>query len=177
MSRLTRDTARALLVFLLVLGLFSWAYYRDAAPPWLLWMTDVLARSSSSVLDAVGVATAVVERPQEGSRLPSYLVVGERARVDIAIDCNGAWAFAIFVAAVLAMPGCGWRARAWGIGLGVPALWIVNTIRVVSLYFVAVYIPSVFEELHLYVWQFLIIAAALGLLLLWAEYFVRPADA
>jgi hypothetical protein len=35
----------------------------------------------------------------------------------------------------------------------------------------------VFEEVHLYVWQFLIIAAAFVLLMAWAEYFVRPADA
>lgn len=176
MSRPTRSTFGALAVFVLTIGLFSVAYYRDGATPWLLRLTAALAYSSSGVLNTLGLSTVVGLQPQMGARLPSYVVYDDRAAVDIAIDCNGTWAFAIFLAAVLAVPST-WRAKAWGIGLGIPALWVVNTVRVVSLYFVAIYVPSIFEELHLYVWQFLIIAAALALLMLWAERFVRPADA
>lgn len=171
-----RDTLGIVAIFLATMGLFSAAYYREEAPPWLLRMTAALAYSSSRALNIGGLSTQVTERPQEGARLPSYVVHGSGAAVDIAIDCNGAWAFAIFIAAVLALPSS-WRAKGWGIGLGVPILWIINTLRVVSLYLVAIHIPNAFEMLHLYVWQFLIIGVALLLLMLWAEYFVRPADA
>jgi len=172
----TRGTLRAFVIFALTMGVFSYAYYRPQATPWLLDLTAALAYSSSATLNTLGLSTRVTAQPQIGSRLPSYTVHDDRVAVDIAIDCNGCWAFVIFVAAVLAFPST-WRAKLWGIGLGVPALWVVNTVRVVSLYYVATYVPSIFEELHLYVWQFLIIAAALALLVLWAEYLVPPADA
>ncbi len=171
-----RSVFRELTIFLAVIGLFGALYYRDAATPWNLRLTETLARSSSLVLNALGIATVVEQQPQVGARLPSYAVHDGRVAVDIAIDCNGSWAFVIFLAAVLAVRSP-WRAKAWGILLGVPALWAINVLRVVSLYYVAVHVPAIFEELHLYVWQFLIIAAALFLFVLWTEYLVKPANA
>ena len=176
MGVFNRGNLIAAAIFLATMGLFSFAYYREAAPSWLLKMTSAVAYSSSTVLHAMGRSTDVVAQPQVGSRLPSYTVYGGGATLDIAIDCNGFWAFAIFIASVLAVPSTA-RAKLWGIALGVPALWVINTIRIVSLYFVAIYVPSVFEEVHLYVWQFLIIASAFVLLMVWAEYFTQPADA
>jgi exosortase/archaeosortase family protein len=176
MANATHGTLRTLAIFAVTMGVFSAAYYREEATPWHLRLTAALAYSSSAILSALGQGTSVTERPQVGARLSSYVVHDDRVAVDIAIDCNGAWAFAIFLASILAVPSS-WRAKAWGVGLGVPALWAINTVRVVSLFYVAVYVPTVFEALHLYVWQFLIIAAALLLLMLWAEYFLRPADA
>jgi exosortase/archaeosortase family protein len=170
-----RGTLRALAIFLGTMALFAVLYYREAATPWHLRVTAALARSSSAALNVLGLTTTVSERPRMGARLPSYVVHDERVAVDIAIDCNGTWAFAIFLAAVLAVPSP-WRAKTWAVGLGVPTLWVINTIRVVTLYYVALYVPAMFEPLHLYVWQFLIIAAALVLLMAWAELFLRPAD-
>ncbi len=171
-----RGNLAAVAIFVVSMGLFSYAYYRDEAPPWLLKMTSGVAYTSSAVLNTIGVPTEVTPQPQRQARLPSYTIHGQRAAVDIAIDCNGFWAFAIFIASVLAVPST-WKAKLWGIGLGVPTLWVINTVRVVSLYFIAIYIPSIFEEVHLYVWQFLIIAAAFVLLMAWSEYFAKPADA
>jgi exosortase/archaeosortase family protein len=176
MARTTQGTLRTLAIFVVAMSLFSVAYYREEATPWHLRLTGALAHSSSAILSLLGRATMVTARPAAGSRLPSYVVHDGTVAVDIAIDCNGFWAFAIFLASVLAVPSS-WRAKMWGVGLGLPTLWAINTVRVVSLFFVAIYWPAIFEALHLYVWQFLIIAAALLLLMLWAEYFLRPADA
>lgn len=171
-----RSALRELTIFVAAIAVFTALYYRDGATPWHLALTEGLARSASVTLNAFGLATVVEEQPQRGARLPSYAVHDGRVAVDVAIDCNGSWAFAIFVAAVLAVRNS-WRAKVWGIGLGVPALWAINVLRVLSLYAVAMYVPSVFEELHLYVWQFLIIGAALLLFVTWSQYFVRPAGA
>jgi len=171
-----QGTLKSLGIFALTIGLFSAVYYRAETTPWQLRVTAALTNSASAALNLLGHPTVVSERPQIGARLPSYVLHDDRIAVDIAIDCNGTWAFAIFVASVLAVRSS-WRAKLWGVGLGVPALWLINTVRIVSLYFVAIYVPTIFEEMHLYVWQFLIIAAALFLLKLWADRFLPPANA
>ena len=171
-----RSALRELVLFIAVIAAFTTLYYRQAATPWHLRLTEDLARSASVTLNAFGLATVVEEQPQQGARLPSYAVHDGRVAVDVAIDCNGSWAFAIFVAAVVAVRSP-WRAKLWGLALGVPALWAINVLRVVSLYGVATYAPSAFEAVHLYVWQFLIIGAALLLFVAWSQYFVPPADA
>jgi exosortase/archaeosortase family protein len=164
--------------FVSTLGLFGVAYYRDPATGWLLAMTRMRAEWAGAALNVLGHSTRVVFQPQAADHLEGYWLYGERASLGIAVDCNGVWAFVIFAAAVLAIPSS-WRAKAWGLGLGVPLLWIVNLIRIVSLYYVAIHLPSVFEALHLYFWQFLIIGIAFVLLAAWAEYFAalpRPAS-
>jgi exosortase/archaeosortase family protein len=142
----------------------------------MLALTEGLAYSARAALQALGATTAVQFDPQPGPHLEGYALVGERMSLRIANDCNGGWAFAIFLAAALAVPSS-WRAKAWAVGLGLPALWGVNVVRVVTLYYLAIYFPNLFEALHLYVWQFLIIGAGLLLLVMWAEVFVAAEHA
>ena len=88
-------------------------------------------------------------------------------------ECNGVPAFLVFMAAILAYPA---RLRARGIGLllGLPALFLVNEIRVLSLFFAYEYgSPRLFEVLHVYVWQIAIILVAVLLWLYWADRVVR----
>ena len=166
---------QACAVFVFTLGLFSLFCLRGVLTPSLHAFTANLAHSAGAVLGCLGMPVAVQFTPG-GGVFDAYALVGPRATLDIADDCNGAWAFAIFVSAVLAVPSP-WRAKAWGLGCGLPALWGLNLLRVVSLYYIAVCCPSLFMAAHLYVWQFLIIGAALLLLAVWVEYGVTPAHA
>ena len=87
-------------------------------------------------------------------------------------DCNGAWAHLIFLAAVLAYPAS-WKEKLLGLAVGQPLLFLLNVFRVVSLFAIGVYVPSVFRATHVYVWQFLIIGLALLLFVIWVDKFVR----
>jgi exosortase/archaeosortase family protein len=170
-----RQTAQACAVFVFTLGLFSVLCFRGVLAPGLRIFTAGLAHSAGAVLGSLGTPVRVDFKPG-GGVFDAYALAGTRATLGIADDCNGAWAFAIFVSAVLAVPST-WRAKAWGLGCGLPALWALNMFRVVSLYYIAVFFPDLFLAAHLYVWQFLIIGAALLLLAVWVEYSVAPAHA
>jgi len=87
-------------------------------------------------------------------------------------DCNGAWAHLIFLAAVLAYPAS-WKEKLLGLTVGQSLLFLLNVVRVASLFVIGVYVPSVFRATHVYVWQFLIIGLALLLFVVWVDKFVR----
>jgi exosortase H (IPTLxxWG-CTERM-specific) len=87
-------------------------------------------------------------------------------------DCNGAWAHLVFLAAVLAFPA-GWRAKLIGLAVGEALLFALNIFRVISLFLIGVYAPSLFRAAHVYVWQFLIIGCALLLFTVWVDKVVR----
>lgn len=86
--------------------------------------------------------------------------------------CNGFLPTAIYVAAVLAFP-CSWRAKGWGLLLGVPAIGVINVVRVVSLMVLGAYWPALFERVHVFVWQTLVIAFTMAIWVLWIESVVE----
>jgi exosortase H (IPTLxxWG-CTERM-specific) len=90
--------------------------------------------------------------------------------IDIATGCDGVEASSLFVAGVLAFP-TQWRARMIGLALGIPAIHGINLLRLVGLYYAGVYFPSLFEELHVYVAQTVVILLSTALLILWLDRF------
>lgn len=92
--------------------------------------------------------------------------------VAIGNGCNGAWAHLIFLASVLAYPAT-WKEKLLGLAVGQPVLVVLNVVRVVSLFIIGVYAPTIFRAAHVYVWQFLIIGFAMLMLFVWADQFVR----
>lgn len=96
--------------------------------------------------------------------------------VQVVEACNGVLPTTIYLAAVFAFPTT-WTARFWGAAIGIPSIFVFNLIRVVSLLILGAYWPSVFEQVHIYVWQTLVVALSMGVWIFWAEYFVRPTAA
>ena len=74
---------------------------------------------------------------------------------------------AIFIAAVIAHPAR-WGRRLLGIGLGVPALVVINIVRLVSLCYVGALRPDLFDVAHELVWQSLMVFLTVVLWLVWA---------
>jgi archaeosortase B (VPXXXP-CTERM-specific) len=87
------------------------------------------------------------------ARTFSYAVVEE---------CTAFALVFLYGAAVLAYPAT-WRQRVVGLAVGIPALFALNLIRLVTLAWVGLHIPERFEAVHLYWWQgFLIAFTGLG---------------
>jgi hypothetical protein len=55
-------------------------------------------------------------------------------------------------------------------------IFIINEVRLISLFYIGIYAPAIFDTTHLLVWQSLMILFALGLWLLWAYKYVRTAS-
>ena len=80
---------------------------------------------------------------------------------------------ALFVAAVLASPVVFWR-KLPAVVVGVLLLLVLNIVRIVTLYLTGIYLKSVFDIMHLDVWQAMFIGMALMLWAVWARYLAHP---
>jgi len=100
------------------------------------------------------------------------IVTSKVFSAEIITECTAIFPIMIFLAAVIAYPSR-WKPKLWGIVLGVPAILFVNLIRLVSLFYIGYWFPSIFETAHLLVWQSLIIFFAVLFWLIWVEIFVH----
>jgi exosortase H (IPTLxxWG-CTERM-specific) len=103
-----------------------------------------------------------------GVRVTGTVVSAPAFSMEVIAACTGAFAFIIFAAAVLAYP-CRLTRKAIGIGLGVPAIFAVNMVRMVSLFYIGAFLPGIFETAHLFFWQSLMIVSAVLIWLFWAQ--------
>lgn len=120
--------------------------------------TAFVARISGAVLGLLGEDITVA-----GCKLRS-----PRFAVTIYNGCNGLITSLIFVSGVLAFPAS-WRAKAAGVVGGLLAIQVINQLRIVSLFYIGVFLPDYFDESHVLIWQSLVILAGVGLWIAWAR--------
>jgi exosortase H (IPTLxxWG-CTERM-specific) len=147
----------AVLVFFFFL-LDSDFFYKEAMEPF----TAFLAVVSSKILNVFGAGTYV-----SGTNLSS-----PDFGINIVYGCNGAYATAILLSGIIAYPSR-MREKLMGVIIGIPAIFIINQLRVISLFLLGRKYPSVFEEVHVYVWQPIIIIFAILVWDFWARNFIK----
>lgn len=89
--------------------------------------------------------------------------------LDVKFGCNGLEAVMIYSVAVIAFPA-GWKKRALGILIGFVVLQVINIIRIAALAYTGIHFKSLFEYIHIYVAQGLMIAVSLGIFFLYLSY-------
>jgi exosortase H (IPTLxxWG-CTERM-specific) len=124
--------------------------------------TTFVAFASSKILNVFGSWTYV-----SGTNLSS-----KDFGIDIVYGCNGVFATAILVSGIIAYP-CRIREKLIGILIGIPAIFAINQVRVISLFLLGKRYPGVFEGVHVYVWQPIIILFAVLVWDFWARNFVK----
>ena len=115
--------------------------------------------STSKILEIVGLPIA-----HQGSviKLPSV-------SLDVRFGCSGLEAVMIFAVAVIAFPAP-WMNKLVGILGGFVILQIINILRIASLAYSAVRFKGLFEYIHIYVAQGLMIAVSLGIFFIYLNY-------
>ena len=88
--------------------------------------------------------------------------------LSVVTACTGLFTTGVFIVAVLAFPA-GFLAKLIGVTLGAAGIFLINLLRLGSLFYVGVHFPDLFDKMHLLVWQSLVIVLALFLWLLWAK--------
>jgi len=86
--------------------------------------------------------------------------------VSVKKGCDAAEPMAIFVAGIIAFPSLIKR-KLVGLGIGLAILFMLNIIRIITLFLVGIYYPDFFESMHLAVWQVAFIAVAVLMWFLW----------
>jgi exosortase/archaeosortase family protein len=96
-------------------------------------------------------------------------------RFSVVADCGALPSMSIFVAAMIAFPAA-WRKKLIGIALGIPALYVVNILRLVCLGIIGAYTDGgpEFDFAHHYVWQGIYIVFVVAIWMLWVEVLVKP---
>jgi len=89
--------------------------------------------------------------------------------ISIKNGCDGIEALAILMCGILVYPGS-WKQKCAGLLMGTVLLVFINFIRIISLFFNGVYIPSIFEFMHTGVWQVLFIIFPLIIIFKWVNW-------
>ncbi len=92
----------------------------------------------------------------------------------VVLDCAALDAQALFAAAVLAFP-VSLRAKLLGLSSGLFAIWLINVIRLVVLYFAGAHSIRLFEILHEEVLVLVVIVSVCLLFVAWAFWAMKKA--
>jgi len=153
-----RPVLRFVLVFgvlVLVINVLLLARVRES--PVVMRVLAWNAEATGVVLRLCGEEAVVHDRS----------VIGGRYALEVAHGCDAVQPTALFLSAVVATPVL-WRRRLAGLAVGVAVLITANLIRIISLYYVGVYIPHHFELVHVEVWGAAFILLSIVLWLAWA---------
>ena len=142
-----------LLPLLALLSITSW--FRAGVERPLIGLNAEISRS---ILGALGTPTR-----RDGDHLHAA-----GFSVEIVSGCTGLFVFLILLAATLAFPAS-WRARVIGLAGGAVLIFVLNQVRIVSLFLVGAKAPRFFEDLHLFVWQGAIIVLVAYYWYAWAS--------
>jgi exosortase H (IPTLxxWG-CTERM-specific) len=125
--------------------------------------TGFVAEMSGAALRLIG----------EDITVNGFQLRSPRFSVTIYNGCNGLITSLIFISGVLAFPA-GWRAKLSGAAGGLLAIQIINLIRIVSLYYIGIYLPRYFNQSHIFIWQSVVILAGVSLWIAWAHHAAAP---
>lgn len=89
-----------------------------------------------------------------------------RFSVDVQEGCDAVVPTILFITAVLVFP-TSWKHKLKGLTFGVPSLFAINLFRIVTLFLTGLYIPSLFDFMHVEFWQALFILATVLIFISW----------
>jgi exosortase/archaeosortase family protein len=89
--------------------------------------------------------------------------------LDVRFGCNGLEAVLIYAVAVLAFPAP-WMHRLLGMFVGFVLLQVINILRIIALVYSALHLKSIFQYIHIYVAQGMMIAVSLGIFFIYLNY-------
>jgi exosortase H (IPTLxxWG-CTERM-specific) len=151
----------SILFLVLLVSLFTLELYEPVRQSVILPFTSFLATFSSfimSIFDSDVLANKDVIKS-----------ISTGHAVQIAPGCNGIEAVIVLFAAIFAFPS-GFKYKIIGFVLGFFAIQLLNTVRIISLYYLLQWDKTWFDWFHLYLWQALIILDALIVWLVWLRY-------
>jgi len=161
-----KPEARFLILFLTILGVsFTVVALRQVNDAFVTPYTAVIARMSGFVLNIFGEKAAVT----------GCVVSSPRFAVTIYNGCNGLITSLIFISGVLAFPAK-FSAKVIGVVGGLLTIQFINLVRIVSLFYIGVFLPQHFNDAHIFVWQSLVILAGISLWIVWAHKFALPQE-
>jgi exosortase/archaeosortase family protein len=89
--------------------------------------------------------------------------------LDVRFGCNGLEAVMIYSVAVIVFPAS-WKDKLMGILGGFLVIQVINILRISSLAYSAIHFKDLFEYIHIYIAQGMMIAVSLGVFFIYLNY-------
>lgn len=159
----SRPVLRAVITFTVLMGLFYGFVHTPAVQddPFMGYLS-ALAALTGQILALLGYEMTVV----------GNTIASDAFAMEIVRGCDAVEPTAAFIAAVLASPVVFWM-KIPGLLLGAAALMLINMVRIISLFFIGIHIPGVFDMMHEELWQATFIVLAIVLWAVWVQWATR----
>ena len=121
--------------------------------------TQAIVWTTAKILSLLGIASTC-----RGSIIELFSI-----SLDVKFGCNGLEAVMIYSVAVIAFPAS-WKKKLIGIVAGFVVIQIVNILRIVGLAYSGIHARNLFEYIHTYIAQGMMIAISLGVFFIYLNY-------
>lgn len=121
--------------------------------------TQAIVAITARILSVLGIASTC-----RGSIIELFSI-----SLDVKFGCNGLEAVMIYSVAVIAFP-TNWKNKLIGIAAGFVMIQIVNILRIVGLAYSGIHARNLFEYIHTYIAQGMMIAISLGVFFIYLNY-------
>lgn len=154
--RRNRRGVRAGLIFVVSVAVSIFVFSRLVETNALFAFLAFTAQTTGFVLNALGMNIQV-----DGS-----LISSGNSSIVVVNECTAIVPMIIFLCAILAYPA-NIKQKLIGLPIGFLALFLLNLIRLVSLFYIGMISQSFLETAHLLIWQPLMVLAVIVFWLIW----------
>jgi archaeosortase B (VPXXXP-CTERM-specific) len=154
-----KEALKAVSIFLILCFSLNFAYFKLAGE-------QIIPRSFTASLVALFLNLFGLNAKTNGS-----LVLMKGASLDVIGECTGIFSIIVYCSVIFAYP-TSFRNKSVGL-IGVPILYALTLVRLVSTALVGVFIPSMLDFFHTYLWQVFLIVFVVLLFLIWRDRVVK----
>lgn len=136
----------------------------------------VWLRNSSTIEPFLGfnaqLATDIWNLFDNSAIITNTAISSSDFNFEVTAECTSIGPTAILLSAIIAWPST-IKEKIKGIIVGAVALFIINLIRMLTLFHIGSHFPNQLDLFHYYVWQGIIVLLALGLWVFWMDKMVQ----
>lgn len=158
---------RPVLLFLLAFAVLMILFYAL----WLSSFFDKYVQTPIVTVNAI-ISNFILNLFGQNTCSSEGMIFSPYFSISVNRGCDAIEAMALYASALLAFPAQ-WKNKLLGFFAGLAILFLLNIIRIVSLFLTGIYYPKAFEFMHVEAWQVIFIFAALGLWLLWIQKWTK----
>jgi len=157
-----KEALKAVSLFLILCFTLNFAYFKLAGE-------QIIPRSFTASLVALFLKLFGLNAEANGT-----FVLMKGASLDVIGECTGIFSIIVYCSVIFAYP-TDIRKKCIGL-IGVPILYALTLVRLISTALVGVFIPSMLDFFHTYLWQVFLIVFVVLLFLIWHDRVVEAEE-
>lgn len=155
-------------LFLLILGVLNYLYYRMAGSPAETFILSTLTATPPAAI--INLLT-----PEEKVVVDGTLLASKHVTFSVVSGCEGMGGILLIISAIAALP-IPWKDRLRGVCYGAVFLYTLNILRIVILYYVMRHFSRAFDFAHFFVGQTIIIVLGCVFFVVWISMNLERLD-